>query len=104
LSAYGPLHTNDRVQALLDRTWPAAVDRLIAEQIREPGEEARLRTDIPRLTDITDAVSAAVQRQYEENPYPRWLKAPPASPAPNIAAYLRSEFPSAQIDDRAASG
>ncbi|MEN3377223.1 MAG: hypothetical protein V7604_2578 [Hyphomicrobiales bacterium] len=104
LAAYAPLHTGDRVQALLDRTWPAAVDSLIEEQIREPQEEARLRADIPRLTEVTDAVSAAVQRQYEESPYPRWVKTAPASPAASVTAYLRGEFPSVQIDDRPAIG
>jgi 2-polyprenyl-3-methyl-5-hydroxy-6-metoxy-1,4-benzoquinol methylase len=104
LAAYAPLHTNDRVQALLDRTWPAAVDRLIIEQVREPREEATLRADIPRLTEITDTVSAAVQRQYEESPYPRWVRTAPIPPAPSIAAYLRGEFPSARIDDRPESG
>jgi 2-polyprenyl-3-methyl-5-hydroxy-6-metoxy-1,4-benzoquinol methylase len=101
LAAYAPLHTSDRVQAVLDRTWPAAVDRLIAEQIREPQEDSKLRADIPRLTDITDAVSAAVQRQYEESPYPRWIRTAPTAPVASIAAYLRSEFPSARIDDHA---
>jgi 2-polyprenyl-3-methyl-5-hydroxy-6-metoxy-1,4-benzoquinol methylase len=80
------------------------VDGLINEQIREPQEEAKLRADIPRLTEITDAVSAAVQRQYEENPYPRWIKAAPAAPAPGIASYLRAEFPSASLGDLADVG
>src|SRR6185295_19003987 len=52
LAAYAPLHTIDRVQAVFDRTWPAAVASLIAEQIREPQQETKLRADIPRLTDI----------------------------------------------------
>ena len=104
LAAYAPLHTNERVRALTDRTWPAAVEVLINEQIREPGEEAKLRANVPRLTDITDAVSAAVQRQYEESPYPRWIRAAPASPMAGIAAYLRAEFPSATIGERAENG
>jgi len=104
LAAYAPLHTIDGVQALLDRSWPAAVDGLINEQIREPQEEAKLRADVPRLTEITDAVSAAVQRQYEENPYPRWIKAAPAAPALGIASYLRAEFPSASLGDLAGVG
>jgi 2-polyprenyl-3-methyl-5-hydroxy-6-metoxy-1,4-benzoquinol methylase len=99
LAAYAPLRTNDRVQAVLDRSWPAAVDRLISEQIREPQQDSQLRADIPRLTEITDAVSAAVQRQYEENPYPRWVTTAPASPVAGLAAYLRSEFPLGPIRD-----
>jgi 2-polyprenyl-3-methyl-5-hydroxy-6-metoxy-1,4-benzoquinol methylase len=104
LAAYAALHTNERVQALTVRTWPAAVEVLINEQIREPQEEAKLRADIPRLTDITDVVSAAVQRQYEESPYPRWIRAAPASPVAGIATYLRSEFPSTTIGAHAEDG
>jgi 2-polyprenyl-3-methyl-5-hydroxy-6-metoxy-1,4-benzoquinol methylase/TPR repeat protein len=100
LSAYAPLHTTDRAQALADRTWDPAVATLMAEQIREPDEEAKLRASIPQLTPITDAVSVAVQRQYEENPYPRWVRTAPALPAAGIIGYLRAEFPLAPLRDR----
>ncbi|MBL8642478.1 MAG: class I SAM-dependent methyltransferase, partial [Rhodospirillaceae bacterium] len=34
--------------------------------------ERRIREQLPALTPISDGVSAAVARQYNENPYPRW--------------------------------
>jgi SAM-dependent methyltransferase len=36
-------------------------------------DDAAIRERIPRLSLPHDAVSAKVQAQYEENPYPRWL-------------------------------
>jgi SAM-dependent methyltransferase len=49
--------------------------KLAHRQIREPLEERRLANEIPALSGATSAVSAAVQAQYEANPYPRWLRA-----------------------------
>jgi 2-polyprenyl-3-methyl-5-hydroxy-6-metoxy-1,4-benzoquinol methylase len=97
LSAYVPLHATERAQALASRTWPAAVDALIGQQLREPQEEDRLRATVPQLTPITDAVSVAVQQQYEENPYPRWVSVAPVLPATGIIGYLRAEFPLAPL-------
>ena len=34
-----------------------------------------------------------VQRQYEENPYPRWIRAAPAERADSITGYLHQKFP-----------
>ncbi len=36
-------------------------------------EELAARAAIPRLATPVDPISLGVQRQYEENPYPRWL-------------------------------
>ena len=40
--------------------------------IDEPRAEVAIERDVVALTPIQDAVSLAVRRQYEENPYPRW--------------------------------
>jgi SAM-dependent methyltransferase len=78
---------------LLDYSWPDAVAALLVQQVREPLEERRYRALIPRLTPIVDATSLAVQKQYEENPYPRWVKLPPGSKTLSIESYLHSRFP-----------
>jgi len=39
----------------------------------EPFDEKHIVNEIPSFAVITDGTSKAVQRQYEENPYPRWL-------------------------------
>ncbi len=37
-------------------------------------EERRLAAEIPSMSGAQTAVSAKVQAQYEENPYPRWVR------------------------------
>jgi SAM-dependent methyltransferase len=93
VAAYGPLHGLDDAGALLARAWPAPVDDLLTQQIREPAAERRLAATIPRLTPIADEVSMRVRQQYEENPYPRWIKAAPVGGATSIDARLRGQFP-----------
>jgi 2-polyprenyl-3-methyl-5-hydroxy-6-metoxy-1,4-benzoquinol methylase len=103
-AAYFPLFTLASASSLLDRRWPDAVAAVLAQQIREPAEEVQLRLTIPRLTSIDDEVSRLVQDQYEENPYPRWVKLPPVGEARNIVGYLCQKFPLANFDRHGNSG
>jgi SAM-dependent methyltransferase len=81
VGAYFPLHTLSKAEALLDRSWPAYVSTLLIQQVKEPAEERRITSSIPVLTSIESEVSRAVRQQYEESPYPRWVKAgPPGEP------------------------
>jgi SAM-dependent methyltransferase len=77
VAAYFPLHILSDAAALGERTWPQCVEALIVQQIREPAEERQIAASLPVLTGIDDEVSRAVRRQYEENPYPRWVRAVP---------------------------
>jgi tetratricopeptide (TPR) repeat protein len=96
VAAYFPLHGVPNASRLLDARWPEEAAALLAQQIREPEEERRLRPAIARLTAIDDEVSLRVQQQYEENPYPRWLKDAPRKPlAVNTA--LRRILPLAPL-------
>ena len=52
-----------------------------------------MRATVPRLTTIGEGTSRAVAQQYEENPYPRWIKASPVGQATSISARLREQFP-----------
>jgi SAM-dependent methyltransferase len=82
VGAYFPLHGLSNAQALLGRDWPKAVAALLELQVKEPARERQLAATIPVLTGIDDAVSRQVRQQYEESPYPRWIKAlPPGPPA-----------------------
>jgi SAM-dependent methyltransferase len=92
VAAYLPLATVAGSAALLERTWPAPVAALLAQQVAEPAEEERLRATIPRLTPIEDGVSLAVQQQYAENPYPRWVRLPLMAPS-SLDAQLGALFP-----------
>ena len=89
VASYEPLHSVPGVEALLDRQWPAPLAALLTQQVREPLEELRLRDSIPSLTAIADDVSLKVKQQYEENPYPRWIKPAPVQPK-TLAEYLGS--------------
>jgi 2-polyprenyl-3-methyl-5-hydroxy-6-metoxy-1,4-benzoquinol methylase len=104
VAAYFPLCSLPLSARLLERSWPEEISTLLTQQVREPAEEQRIGAAIPRLTDIEDDVSLLVQRQYEENPYPRWIKVPPSRKADGIEAYLRQMFPLAAFDRSPASG
>jgi len=97
LACYEPLHTLPGAESLLARDWPAPVQAVLTQQIAEPREEARLRGTIPRLTAINDAVSQAVREQYEQNPYPRWIKTATISKPQSLDAHLARHFPLARF-------
>jgi tetratricopeptide (TPR) repeat protein/SAM-dependent methyltransferase len=93
VASYFPLHTLPGADRLLERDWPDAVAALLLQQLREPAEERQIRASIPALTVVEDEVSVMVRRQYEENPYPRWVSAPaPAQPV-TFDQYMRKQFP-----------
>jgi tetratricopeptide (TPR) repeat protein/2-polyprenyl-3-methyl-5-hydroxy-6-metoxy-1,4-benzoquinol methylase len=74
LVTYRPLHKLPWAARLRQRAWPEALAPLLAQQVDEPFEEAAIRTTLPCLTPSRDSVSLAVRDQYEQNPYPRWVK------------------------------
>ena len=92
VAAYRPLAD---FPDLLDRDWPDAVEAVLTQQLRETMQEAALRQTIPRLAPVRDAVSLAVQAQYEEHPYPRWVSAGTAAPQ-ELGAWLREKFSAAR--------
>ncbi|MDB5600351.1 MAG: hypothetical protein JWN71_2395 [Xanthobacteraceae bacterium] len=104
LACYGSLHTLPHCERLLSLTWPTAVDALLTQQVREPLEEIRLRNTIPPLTPIENEVSKVVRDQYEENPYPRWVKAPVASVSQRPDLFLRELFPLAKFRSLSKAG
>jgi hypothetical protein len=74
VAAYNRLHKLPRARSLLDLSWPSAVQVLIEEQVRQPLDEEGIGRAIGALTPIEDEVSIKVRRQYEEMPYPRWIR------------------------------
>jgi SAM-dependent methyltransferase len=92
VAAYFPLASLSEADLLIERRWSAPAAELVMRQVREVHEERRLRGSVPRLTAIDDSVSLAVRQQYEENPYPRWMKPSPIVQT-TIEAYLRRRFP-----------
>jgi Flp pilus assembly protein TadD/2-polyprenyl-3-methyl-5-hydroxy-6-metoxy-1,4-benzoquinol methylase len=100
VAAYFPLYALPHANRLLDFQWPGAIAAVLAQQVREPEEELQLRAGIPRLTGIENETSLLVQGQYEENPYPRWIRARPAEKTKNVAASLSERFPLAPLERR----
>src|SRR5262249_3763927 len=72
IACYFPLHSISGAHLLLKRAWPAPIDEVVTQQVRDQQEEQHYLNSIPCLTAIDDNVSLQVRRQYEENPYPRW--------------------------------
>ncbi len=97
LAAYRPLHTIETADALLSQSSPSAVEALITQQVCEPRQEQAARPAIKVLTEIDDDVSVVVRRQYEENPYPRWVKEPAAGTPVRIEDDLRAKLPNVPI-------
>ncbi|MBF8277128.1 MAG: Methyltransferase type 11 [Candidatus Brocadiaceae bacterium] len=93
VAAYFPLCSLPHAARLLDTEWPAEVSAVLVQQVHEPVEELQERTRIPRMTDVENGVSLSVQNQYEENPYPRWVKAEPAGNVKDFVGYLYRKFP-----------
>ena len=71
LASYRPLHQYDWCQKLeaLDN-----LEEVKSRLIEEPYAERAIAAEIPMLEEISDDVSCKVRAQYEENPYPRWVK------------------------------
>ena len=74
--AYRPLATLPFADRLLAHSWPEPMEELVTRQIREPRREQALRQSLPRSGNIAGAVTEAVKQQYEESPYPSWLRLP----------------------------
>ena len=59
------------------------IEEVFVRQILEPKNENSLKSKIPALEEITDTVSSKVRKQYESNPYPRWVNLRlPTNPKP----------------------
>ena len=96
-AAYRPLHTlpsGERIAQALAQTPLAS---LAQRQIIEPLEERRLAADIPSLGAAVSPVSVAVQAQYEENPYPRWLRTQTSFASAPLGDIVRELFPHAEL-------
>ncbi len=95
IASYFPLLSIPGAEMVMHRPCSEPVAALLVQQIAEPLEERRYHDTMPRLTAIEGGVSSSVRQQYEENPYPRWMKLPPAGKVLQIDDYLRQRFPSA---------
>ncbi len=95
LASYLPLHSIPALRVLADRAWSDPLTGVITQQLREPGQEEQLRNSIPALTPVDDSVSVAVRQQYEENPYPRWIKSAALVRPVTFDDHIRMQLPQA---------
>ena len=98
VAAYFPLHAISGAAGLMEMSWPGPAAAVVGQQLREPLEELRLRAAMPKLTAIREGISRQVQTQYEENPYPRWVRIPRAEKANAVTRYLAQKFPFAGFE------
>jgi tetratricopeptide (TPR) repeat protein/SAM-dependent methyltransferase len=104
VASYLPLLSCPDAETLLAQPQPEPVAALLVQQIAEPLEERRHRDAMPRLTALDAGVSSLVRQQYEENPYPRWMKLPPAGKALGFDDYLGKHLPFASFRPLAKGG
>lgn len=97
VGAFVPLHSLPQFMVLGQRSWPDAVKAMLVQQVQEPMIEREVAAAIPALTPIDDPVSIKVRNQYEEMPYPRWVKLSSIGNPAALDWYLRSQFPAAPI-------
>ncbi len=97
VAAYFPLRRVSRAERLFDQVWPDPIVALLTQQLREPAQERALTETVPSLTPIADRVSLLVRNQYEENPYPRWVKPISAGIPASVDGLLRKRFPQAPL-------
>jgi 2-polyprenyl-3-methyl-5-hydroxy-6-metoxy-1,4-benzoquinol methylase len=97
VASYFPLHPIPFTDRLLEYSWPRVVEAVLVQQVREPEEERTFRDTFPRLTAIDDEVSLLVRNEYEENPYPRWIKSVPVGSPDNIDRMCYRKFPLASF-------
>lgn len=88
-ACYVPLHSVLGAERLLKLRWQTDVASVLKQQIQEPLEELSLRPFIPCLTSTENKVSLEVQRMYEENPYPRWVRLPKEIAERTLNAHVR---------------
>jgi tetratricopeptide (TPR) repeat protein/SAM-dependent methyltransferase len=104
VGAYFPLYTLSKPERLLRKDHPGPLMGVLRQQICEPLEERTLRMEVQNLTSITEGVSELVRDQYEQNPYPRWVKLPTHEPQLPFNEDLQGRFPHARftplLDDR----
>jgi tetratricopeptide (TPR) repeat protein/SAM-dependent methyltransferase len=97
IGCFAPLHSLPQAPSLMQRPWPQPLTAVLTQQVQEPAIERDIAAALPALTAIDDATSIKVRNQYEEMPYPRWVKAPSLGQPTAIDWFLRSQFPNAPI-------
>lgn len=75
LACFEPLNNSEIIINKLNnyKSKNDLFNTLINTQIKETLKEAEIKKSIKSLSKIVNPISQNVQKQYEENPYPRWI-------------------------------
>src|SRR5439155_10617218 len=91
-ACYSPLSLLSDCQRLAGVMTESPLAGLFLQQVSQPIQEDNYRAALRRLTPIDDEISRSVCRQYEENPYPKWVRIPSTNGAVPFGAFLASEL------------
>ena len=91
-ACYSPLSSLPDCQRLAGVMKASPLAGLFSQQVKESLQEEGYRVDLKNLTPIDDEVSRQVSNQYEDHPYPRWVRAPSLEGAVPFSAFLASEL------------
>jgi 2-polyprenyl-3-methyl-5-hydroxy-6-metoxy-1,4-benzoquinol methylase len=92
LACYFPLSLLPDCERLAGVMTEPPLAGLFSQQVREPVQENNYRATLQKLTPIDDETSRLVSRQYEESPYPRWVRSPSTDGGVPFGAFLASEL------------
>lgn len=98
LACYEPLYSSTEHLTLMKLSSSRVLEDVLEQQLREPLAELALKATIPSITEIKDVTSLQVQNQYEQNPYPRWIRLPRKEPDKRFNEMLRALFPRADFN------
>jgi SAM-dependent methyltransferase len=73
LACYRPLNSASALAKALRKNPSTALRPIIQQQIEQPRQESVLAITVKSIGGLKDRISAKVRKQYEENPYPRWI-------------------------------
>lgn len=79
-------------QLMLLKGSPIEMKILLQREIFDRIMEAEVISKIPKLTNVKDSVSKQVMRQYETNPYPRWLSVNLEKKPLKLSERLKDQF------------
>ena len=74
LALFRPISNYSWAKKINNINQDQKIKKLLKIQIEEVFEEATISKSIKEIKAISNKVSKLVRNQYEENPYPRWIK------------------------------
>jgi SAM-dependent methyltransferase len=92
LACYVPLSSLPDSEALADVMREPPLAGLFTQQVSEPLQERHYRATLSALTPIDDETSRLVSDQYEEHPYPRWVRSPSIEGSVPFGAFVASDL------------